>query len=119
MKHFRETTLNKTIVMGRKTLESIGRALPKRKNIVLTTNANYVFPNVIIENDINNILSMKEDIYVIGGKQIYESFMPYADFLIVSVIEHKYDCDTFMKPIDNNKFNLKKEVINDGFKIQY
>lgn len=103
MKHFRDTTMGKTIVMGRKTFESIGKPLKGRKNIVLTSSDRGI-EDVWIANSVESILNYhkpsKEDIYIIGGEQIYKSFIPHADKLIVTHVQGSYDADTYFPKID-------------------
>jgi dihydrofolate reductase len=96
--------------MGRKTFESIGRPLPNRINIVLTNNNTYKADGIIVYTDINKLINdyKNDDIYVIGGKQIYDAFSKYADTYIISFIHNSYDCDTFAPQIDNN-FKLVSE----------
>ena len=88
MKFFRETTTGKVVVMGRKTLESFPNGLPlkNRTNIVLTHNANYDGKGAIVVNTMEALLEElkkynSEDIYVIGGEQIYKALLPYCDAL--------------------------------------
>jgi dihydrofolate reductase len=121
MQHFRKTTLNKIVVMGRKTYDSIGQPLPKRTNIVLTNDRNLRIDGVIIYHD---ALQLKQDyanrdLYIIGGKSIYNYFMHDADQLIVSKIPGNFHCDTFMDPIDLTSFKLDHTVKHDGFTVEY
>lgn len=110
MNFFKETTLNSTIIMGRKTFESIGKPLPKRNNVVLTRNKNWKFPNVEVFYDSKEIIEefneSKEIVYVIGGKEIYDIFIPYSKKLLVSKLNQSYDCDIFM---ENNFHDFKLE----------
>ncbi|MDE5553382.1 MAG: dihydrofolate reductase, partial [Malacoplasma sp.] len=110
MNFFKETTLNSTIIMGRKTFESIGKPLPKRNNVVLTRNKNWKFPNVEVFYDSKEIIEefneSKEIVYVIGGKEIYDIFIPYSKKLLVSKLNQSYDCDIFM---GNNFHDFKLE----------
>lgn len=121
---FKQTTLNHPIVMGRKTFESLNKKpLPNRTNIVLTKNHDYKTENneVLIFNDINTILNKfkNEDIYIIGGKQIYKEFWNYADYLIISKLNESYNCDIFMDDLNYSKFNLIKKDVKKEFKIYY
>jgi dihydrofolate reductase len=112
LKHFKKTTTGKTIVMGRKTYESIGKPLPNRKNIVLSRSINSDIKGCYQTNDINDILKLKDDVFIIGGQQIYELFMPYADELIVtSIAESCHDADSYFPNIDSSKWQVY-ELVN-------
>ncbi len=97
MTHFRKTTENTTVVMGRKTYESIGRLLPNRENIIFSTNKNYKVKGAKVLDDVEKILelSKNKDVFIIGGVQIYKLFIDYADELIISRLKKEYDCDLF------------------------
>lgn len=91
MKYFRETTLLHPVVMGRKTFESIGRPLPNRRNIVITRDLNYKKEGVEIVHSLNEALDLfpdqKEEIFMIGGAEIYRQVMPIADKLYITHIK--------------------------------
>lgn len=106
MKYFRKTTDGKTVVMGRKTFESIGKALPNRKNIVLSTQ-NIDLDSVIVVNDYRDILSLDEDIFIIGGSQIYSLFLPYADKLYLTEIAEGKECDSYFPVFDKSLYYRK------------
>jgi dihydrofolate reductase len=109
MAHFKNTTTGKNVVMGRKTFESIGKPLPNRKNIILSRDKKLAIPGVETHNDVLQLLKKykEEDIYVIGGKSIYEVFLPHADKLIISQINDTYNCDTFMDKLNLDDFILE------------
>lgn len=103
LQHFKDTTTGKTVVMGRNTFNSIGRPLPNRNNIILSNKKEQIkCINCKIVNSIEEVLTEKEDLYIIGGQSIYEQFMPYADELIVTHVNGKYGADTFFPHIDLN-----------------
>jgi len=97
LKMFRKLTLNKCIVMGRKTFDSIGKPLPKRTNIVLTRNKDFVCDDVIVAHDVSEVLDIMkahdEELFVCGGSEIYKSFMPLTDRLYVTMIHGDFECD--------------------------
>lgn len=118
MQYFESITLNKNVLMGAKTFESIGKPLKNRYNIVITNhqeryqhfqNAN----NIIFTNDVISYLKQyqgnkKADVCVIGGATIYQQAWDYADYLYVSVIKKSYDGDLLF-PISNfSDFKLIK-----------
>lgn len=116
MQHFIRTTKGHTVVMGRKTFQSIGKPLPKRTNIVLTNNTELKIEGVTICNDFNWVInqSKKEDIFIIGGASIYKLFFPYANQLIISHLPKSYKCTEFLK-FDLSKFTLVNTVNYDKF----
>ena len=107
MKFFRETTIGKVVVMGRKTLESFpgGQPLKQRTNIVLTRDKNFKVKDAIIVHDMNELLEelkkyKDEDIYVIGGESIYRQMLPYCTLAHVTKINHAYEADTYFPNLD-------------------
>lgn len=111
MKFFKSQTIEKTVVMGRKTLESFPgkKPLPKRKNIVLTTNPDFCAENVEIIHSIDELLKKidlenSEDIYVIGGETIYRQLLPYCDTAFVTKVSSTVnDADAFMVNLDDDE----------------
>lgn len=114
LKYFKKITLNKTVVMGRKTYESIGGPLPNRNNVVLTRdkfNAN----NVETVHNIKDVLSKKE-VFVIGGEEIYREFIPYADNIYLTEVDEARKADTYFPKFDKSLYNkeiIKTEKYND------
>ena len=107
MKFFRETTMGKVVVMGRKTLESFpgGQPLKKRVNIVLTKDQNYDVKDAIVVHSVEELLDElkkynEEDIYVIGGESIYRQLLPYCKLAHVTKIDHAYEADTYFPNLD-------------------
>lgn len=103
LQHFKKNTLNQSILMGRKTFESIGRALPNRENFVLTHQENLQLPGCICVNSIEEALATKqhEDLWVIGGAEIYALSLPLADKIVLTHIEHIFEgADTFFPKFD-------------------
>lgn len=107
LKRFKKLTMNKNIIMGRKTFESLGRVLPNRKHIVLCNdmNLNIDDENVLVLDDISkldNYINSKEENFVIGGATIYKLLMPYVSKLYVTHIDEKFDGDVYFPEIDLN-----------------
>lgn len=107
MKFFRETTMGKVVVMGRKTLESFpgGQPLKKRTNIVLTSDKNYKVKDAVVVNSVEALLEElrqynDEDIYVIGGESIYRQLLPYCKVAHITKIDHAYEADTYFPNLD-------------------
>jgi len=124
MDHFRNTTRDSAVVMGRKTFESIGRPLPKRINIILTTNPSYKVEGCLVFNSVEEIVKyyksslQDKNMFIIGGKQVYQSFLPFADKLIISKIHNSYDCDTYMDFSYSNFKLVSKDETNPEFAIE-
>ncbi len=94
---FKRTTSGHPIVMGRKTYESIGRPLPKRRNIVLTRDPNWSAEGVEVihrPEDLAQLPGIAGQIFIIGGAEIYAAFLPLLDELLVSHISENYAGDT-------------------------
>lgn len=108
-KLFREETLGKVIVMGRKTLESLPGKQPLygRSNIVLTRNPGYKVKGALICHSVEEVLKelqkyRSEDCFIIGGQSIYEEFLPYCDTAHVTYIDYTYSADTYFPNLDQD-----------------
>lgn len=104
---FREETLGKTVIMGRKTLESLpgGQPLFGRTTIVLTENRDYKGKGAVVCHSVEEVLkeiqnTAPEDVFVAGGQQIYEAFLPYCDVAHITYIDYQYEADSFMPNLD-------------------
>ena len=98
LNYFKRTTTGKTVVMGRKTYESLKRLLPQRKNIILTRNENLHVDGATVLTNISEVLKLAEtgDVFVIGGKEIYELLFPYVTTCYITHVENEYAGDTFL-----------------------
>lgn len=109
LKYFKETTMNQTVLMGKKTFYSIvsrtGKLLPNRKMIVATLDKSFSYEGVEVVNDLIDFLkNIKEDIFVIGGSQIYKLSLPYVDRLYITHVNKTYEGNVYFPPIDWNKY---------------
>lgn len=94
--HFKRTTTGHTVIMGRKTYESIGRPLPNRRNIVLSKNLNWKAPGVETFSSLTEINNLQDDeIFIIGGAQIYELTLKDVSKIIITEIDADFACDAF------------------------
>ncbi len=102
--YFKKQTSGHTIVMGRKTYDSIGRPLPNRKNIVLTRSTDLNIAGVTIVNNYKEILelALTETVFIIGGGEIYNLFIDYADKLFITQVDLEITGDTSF-PLDATK----------------
>ena len=115
MKFFKETTMGHPVIMGRKTFESLPKALPGRKNIVISTNPEYKADGAEVVTSVEESIKLAEtedtDAFVIGGGRIYTEFLPYADNLYLTEINAECpDADTYFP--DFNKSDYIKEIVN-------
>lgn len=113
MKFFKDTTMGHTVVMGRKTFESLPKALPGRKNIVISSNAEYQAQGATVVTSVEEAIQIadNEEIFVIGGGKIYAEFLPYADKLYLTEIDAECaDADTYFPQF--NKSEYIKKIIN-------
>jgi dihydrofolate reductase len=102
LRHFKALTWGKPILMGRRTHEAIGRPLPGRKNIVLTSDRNYAAPGCTVVHSLDDALREAdgEEIMVIGGSSLYRAFLPRADRLYLTLIHREFPGDTFFPEFD-------------------
>jgi dihydrofolate reductase len=105
--YFKRMTMGSPIVMGRKTWESLGRPLPGRRNIVVTRNPAYTATGADVVGSLDDALRLvgdAEQIFVIGGAQLYAAAMPRANRILLTEIDADFDGDTFMPALDRNKW---------------
>ena len=102
MAFFKKTTTGHPIVMGRKTFDSIGRALPNRRNIVITHNSGWQHDGVESATSLDAAAALIGDgeAFIIGGGQIYADALCHADCLLVTEIDKTFGCDAFFPVID-------------------
>ena len=106
MRRFRSTTTGHPVVMGRKTFESIGRPLPKRTNVVVTRGDN-TFEGCKVVHSLEEAVAMfpkEEEVFIIGGAQIYKQAMPLADRLYLTIVHRNYEGDTSFPEIDYSQW---------------
>ena len=113
LKRFKQMTSGHTILMGRKTFDSIGRPLPNRQNIVMTKDENFEQEGIKVINDFDEALELikesNDDIFVIGGSKIYELFEPVANSLAITRILKDFDGDAFFPDINWDLWQIEKE----------
>lgn len=113
LKHFKETTNRATVIMGRKTFESIGKPLPNRRNIVVSSSLKYI-PGVDVFPTFEAAIAAADKhprVYVIGGPSLWEKALPKADFLIFSEVGYDGEADA---SIPSNFF----ETVRREFQIR-
>ena len=107
LRHFKSLTIGHTIIMGRKTFESLGKPLPNRKHIIFSQNPDYKVNDENVEVvhsllQIQDLIEGKEEAFVIGGAMIYNFLMPYVKKMYVTEVEKDFDGDTFFPSINED-----------------
>jgi dihydrofolate reductase len=116
MKFFREKTKNRALIMGRKTFESVGHPLPNRLNVVVTRQEDYKSeaPNVVVQPDLESAIEYcrsqvskyGDEIFIIGGGEIFKESMGIVDVIYLTRIHKIYAGDVKYPPVDENTFEL-------------
>ena len=119
LKYFQSNTLYSTVIMGRNTYESIGKPLPNRKNIVITSSKNK-FQGIEICSNIKDLIeslkNSEDEIFIIGGEKIYSEFMPLANKMLITEVKIEIEGDSFFPEWDPNELtetHRSKERTND------
>ena len=102
LKHFKSLTMGHHMIMGRKTFESIGKPLPGRTTVIITRQKNYRAEGCIVVHHLDEALECcrnEEEVFIIGGAQIFDCTMPLADRLYITEIDHTFDGDTHFPEI--------------------
>ncbi|MBQ7739796.1 MAG: dihydrofolate reductase [Eubacterium sp.] len=110
MKFFKETTMGSAVIMGRKTFESLPKALPGRKNIIITNNSDYSAEGAEVVNSIDEALEKAGDnAFVIGGASIYKAMLPLCDKLYITEIDAVCnDAEVFFPEYDKSLYTRKE-----------
>jgi dihydrofolate reductase len=105
---FKALTLGHTLIMGRKTFDSIGRPLPGRTTLVLTRRPDFAAPGVLVAHDLDEAVALAPGahVFVAGGADIYALFLPIASKLFLTRVHGVYDGDTRFPPFDRSAFKL-------------
>ena len=128
IKHLKKITYNNIIVMGKKTYDSIGKPFKNRINVVFTSDKNIQSNEKIGLYFVTNIheyymllpkIKANRNIYVIGGRQIYKMFLPYADELIFTHVKGQFNGDIKFPGIDFNRWTPYHQIKNRDFVIKY
>jgi dihydrofolate reductase len=107
LKHFKEITTGHTIIMGRKTYDSIGKPLPNRRSIVITRNADLVIPGVEVVDSLAEAIERckhETEAFIIGGAEIYQQSLAHATHIYLTRVHETYDADTFFPALAPNEW---------------
>ena len=119
LKRFKRITSDKKMIMGRKAFESLPGILPNRKHIIITRNTDFKVDSdmVKIVYDLNSLVEKyskcEDEIFVIGGAEIYEQFLPYVQKIYLTQIDENFDGDTYFPELNYNEF--KTEFTSEKF----
>ncbi len=107
--YFREVTQHHTIIMGRRTFESLPNVLPNRRHIVVTSATDYRsdHPDVTVVHSVDELLALtsdQEEYMVIGGAEIFRLLLPYAQRIYLTVLHRSFKADTFWPELDRNQW---------------
>lgn len=110
LKYFKRVTMGHPIAMGRKTHDSIGRVLPGRENIIITRQQDYRSNECTVFHSLDHFLDycrdQKDEIFVIGGAEIFASVFPFADRLYITLIHHEFAGDTYFPEFVMSEWEL-------------
>jgi len=115
LKHFKDATTGHTVIMGRKTFDSVGKPLPNRRNIVVTRNVALQIEGVEVVNTLEKAISLcneNEEVFIVGGAEIYKMAMDLTDKIYLTVIHSVFDADTFFPVIDGAVWTETEVVKN-------
>lgn len=119
LKRFKRNTSNKKMIMGRKTFESLPGILPNREHIVVTRDENFKVDSdkVTIVHDLNSLLEKylkcEDEIFVIGGAEIYKQLLPYTQKIYLTKIDETFEGDTYFPEINYDEF--KADYVSEQF----
>jgi len=122
LKRFKQLTTGNTIVMGRKTYESIGRPLPNRRSIIITRDTNYKVDGCEVVNSLEEALELSNNnCFIIGGGEIYRQALDKADRLYITKIEKEFEGDTTFPSFINGEWyeSNYEEFKNDEFEYSF
>ncbi|GAA4340341.1 dihydrofolate reductase [Mucilaginibacter gynuensis] len=114
LKHFKEVTTGHTVIMGRKTFDSVGKPLPKRRNIVVTRQQIEI-PGCEVVDSIDAAIALcagEDEVFIVGGAEIYRQAMAKTDVIYLTIIHKDFDADTFFPEINPDEW---KETGREDF----
>lgn len=110
LKFFKQTTSGHTVIMGRKTFDSVGKPLPNRRNIVITRDADLKIEGAEVVNSLDEALAItqteEKPVFIVGGAEIYRQALPKTDRLYLTTIHHNFDADTFFPDFDRSEWTV-------------
>jgi len=125
LKHFKQITINHSVVMGRKTFESIGKPLKERRNIVISRDGTLKIEGAEVVNSLDEAIHRtknENEIFIIGGEQIYKIAMPIATHMHVTKVYNNIKGDAFFPAFDENEWKIltqKDSETSEGLKFSF
>jgi dihydrofolate reductase len=125
LKHFKSLTTGHTVIMGRKTYESIGKPLPNRRNIVISRNVNTFYDGVEMTHSLEDAFSISsndEEVFIIGGSNIYEQSLDLVEQLYITEIKKTFEGDAFFPDIDKSLWtesSRQDHISADGIEFSF
>jgi len=113
LKHFKNTTSGHTVIMGRKTFDSVGKPLPRRRNIIITRQ-NITIEGCEVVNTIEAALALcagEDEVFIVGGAEIYKQSLHLTDRVYLTIIHHHFEGDSFFPQLNQNDW---KEVSHEN-----
>lgn len=107
LKHFKRITNGHTIIMGRKTFDSMGKPLPNRRNIVITRNADLKIEGAEVTTSVDDALALcktEEEVFIIGGAEIYREALDKTDRIYLTTVHQRFEGDAYFPELDRNKW---------------
>lgn len=121
LEHFRAKTLGKPVVMGCNTWYSIGKPLPERRNIVLSTDRTLVIDGCEVVHEAAEVLTLAAEVpelMIIGGESVYRLFLPHAERMYLTLIHHPFEGDTYFPPFDQDDW-WEEERLDQTAEVTY
>ncbi|HTD99498.1 MAG TPA: dihydrofolate reductase [Mucilaginibacter sp.] len=106
LKHFKNITTGHTVIMGRKTFDSVGRPLPNRRNIIITRHVMHIEGCEVVSS-IDAALALcadEEEVFIVGGAEIYRQSIHITDRIYLTIVHQKFEADSFFPEIDYNEW---------------
>lgn len=120
--HFKKMTINKPVIMGHKTFESIGKPLPNRENIILTLDKDFAPEGCLVAYSIEEALKLAGDVkevMIIGGVSIYKQFLSFADKMYLTLIDGEFAGDAFFPEFNKNEWQEVVREDNEADEINH
>lgn len=112
LKFFKQTTSGHTVIMGRKTFDSVGKPLPNRRNIVITRAQNLSIAGAEVANSLQEAIDLcrpeAKPVFIIGGAEIYKQALPITQKLYLTTIHQQFEADTFFPEINRQDWKIKQ-----------
>jgi len=115
-RRFREITMGRPVIMGRKTFESIGHPLPGRKNIVISTQQGFLPEGCVVAKDLQAAIAACEgavEVFICGGESVFREAMPFAGRIYLTIVEEEFDGDAFFPEIPDDFVEVERKDFED------